>query len=255
MLRFSPLHAALEARDLGYTVVPIQPGQKVPSQKWGSLGDEPQSEFQFRQMFAEARSNIAVLTTGLVVFDCDDPDQAGRVLDECGPTPYRLRTPRGGIHLGYVRPGDIPVGNRVKIHGLPIDIRADRGLALIAPSSTEHGDYRWLGYGLPPRDELPQARIEWTRREDRAVIQTVLCGDSHSTLRRASAYLAKIEPAVSGQRGHDCCFRAACVLAQRFRLSFDEAWPLLLAWNQHNLPPFSERELEHKLADALRLRS
>jgi putative DNA primase/helicase len=70
-------------------------------------------------------------------------------------------------------------------------------------------------------------------------------------LGRAAAYLAKIPPAVSGERGHDRTFHAACILVQGFELSIDEAKPLLQQWNERCIPPWSSAELEHKLADAL----
>ena len=69
-------------------------------------------------------------------------------------------------------------------------------------------------------------------------------------LGRAAAYLAKIPPAVSGERGHDRTFHAACILVQGFDLSIDEAKPLLQQWNERCIPPWSLAEIEHKLADA-----
>jgi len=67
---------------------------------------------------------------------------------------------------------------------------------------------------------------------------------------RAREYLAKIPPAVAGNHGHDQTFHAACVLAQGFALSVEEAMPLLEEYNQKCQPPWSEEELLHKLADA-----
>ena len=67
---------------------------------------------------------------------------------------------------------------------------------------------------------------------------------------RASAYLAALPPAVSGQGGHGRTFRAACVLVKGFGLGVDEARPILQAWDLGCDPPWSERELEHKLRDA-----
>jgi hypothetical protein len=46
-------------------------------------------------------------------------------------------------------------------------------------------------------------------------------------LARAAAYLAKIPPAISGERGHDRKFHAACILVHGFDLSIDDAKPLL----------------------------
>ena len=71
-------------------------------------------------------------------------------------------------------------------------------------------------------------------------------------LERARAYLAKIPPAIAGQRGHDRTFHAACVLIQGFSLSIDEARPLLDEWNLRCVPPWTRAELEHKLNDAAR---
>ncbi len=73
-----------------------------------------------------------------------------------------------------------------------------------------------------------------------------------SGFKRARAYLAKIPPAVAGQRGHDRTFHAACVLIQGFDLTVDEARPLLHEWNLGCIPPWSPVELEHKLRDAAR---
>jgi putative DNA primase/helicase len=68
--------------------------------------------------------------------------------------------------------------------------------------------------------------------------------------RRAAAYLARIPGAVSGQRGHDQTFHAACVLVKGFGLTIDEARPLLHDWNKSCAPPWTQAELEHKLKSA-----
>lgn len=68
---------------------------------------------------------------------------------------------------------------------------------------------------------------------------------------RARAYVAAIPGAVSGAGGHDQTFSVVCSLV-RFGLSPDEAWPLLLEYNQRCQPQWSERELRHKLDDAFR---
>ena len=65
--------------------------------------------------------------------------------------------------------------------------------------------------------------------------------------RGVAAYLAKIPAAISGQRGHDRTFHAACVLVKGFGLTVDEARPFLAEWNERCVPPWSAAELEHKL--------
>jgi hypothetical protein len=73
-------------------------------------------------------------------------------------------------------------------------------------------------------------------------------------VRRARAWLACVEGAASGQRGHDRTFRVACRLLhpspRGFGLSFAQAWSLLAEWNLRCEPPWSERELLHKCEDA-----
>lgn len=70
-------------------------------------------------------------------------------------------------------------------------------------------------------------------------------------LARAAAYLARCQPAVSGQRGHNKCFGVACKVGPGFDLSYEDAYNLL--WEEYNprcQPPWTEQELEHKLTDA-----
>ena len=71
-----------------------------------------------------------------------------------------------------------------------------------------------------------------------------------NTLERASKYISALPPAFSGSRGHDALFHVACVLVNGFDLSDDQAWPILAEYNARCVPPWSERELIHKLSEA-----
>lgn len=73
-----------------------------------------------------------------------------------------------------------------------------------------------------------------------------------SPVERARRYLAKVPPAVAGQRGHDQTFRAACVLIRQFALSEADALALLREWNQACQPPWTEGHLAHKVRSAAR---
>ncbi len=67
----------------------------------------------------------------------------------------------------------------------------------------------------------------------------------------ARAYLAKLPAAVSGAGGHPATYRAASILANGFDLPWNDAWELLQEWNKsHCSPPWSEKDLRHKLNDA-----
>src|SRR5262249_40164034 len=70
--------------------------------------------------------------------------------------------------------------------------------------------------------------------------------------KRIRAYMATLPIAMSGQGGHDATFRAALVLIQGWGLSLDEARPYMEAYNVLCQPPWSAKELEHKLSDAIK---
>jgi len=71
---------------------------------------------------------------------------------------------------------------------------------------------------------------------------------------RARAYLmsAGFPAAVEGSRGHDRLYHAACVLVDGFGLSFGEAYPVMVEYNQAKaVPPESDHQIRHKLNSAI----
>ncbi len=72
-----------------------------------------------------------------------------------------------------------------------------------------------------------------------------------ATIERARRYLAKVPPAISGSRGHDATFHAACLLVNGFALDPADALALLREWNTACQPPWGEHELTHKINSAL----
>lgn len=86
---------------------------------------------------------------------------------------------------------------------------------------------------------LEDARLQYYGRTERYL--------SHASVRdmaRARAYLAKIPPAVEGNRGRAGLWRAVCIAVRDFGLHPANAIPLIAEWNRHNAPPFSLREVE-----------
>lgn len=68
--------------------------------------------------------------------------------------------------------------------------------------------------------------------------------------RRARAYLAKIPGAISGQEGHLATWNTVAAVMVGFDLTTDETRRLIVEdYNPRCDPPWSEREIEHKLAD------
>jgi primase-polymerase (primpol)-like protein len=79
-----------------------------------------------------------------------------------------------------------------------------------------------------------------------------ITGDRENHVNRAAKYLAKMEPSISGQGGHNKLLAAACELA-RFGLVGPDAMPLLHEFNGRCQPPWPDRDLERKAREAQRL--
>ena len=69
-------------------------------------------------------------------------------------------------------------------------------------------------------------------------------------IERARRYIAKCPPAISGQGGHDATFHVAACLVHGFALGEPDALAVLSEWNRVCVPPWSERELRHKVESA-----
>jgi hypothetical protein len=67
---------------------------------------------------------------------------------------------------------------------------------------------------------------------------------------RARQYVSKIPGAISGQGGQDQTFSVASALVNGFALNEHDAFALLSEYNQHCSPPWSEKELWHKVQSA-----
>lgn len=67
---------------------------------------------------------------------------------------------------------------------------------------------------------------------------------------RIRNYVDKMPVAVSGQGGSNACLTVACVLVWGWGLSLEEAMPFMRDYSQRCDPPWSEKELQHKLRSA-----
>jgi hypothetical protein len=118
--------------------------------------------------------------------------------------------------------GDEPVSVRVLDAGGP---RYEVGdfLALLPPKGVGTETPTKAGHGLRYRTNAPPVA------------------------ERARKYVARMPEAVEGKNGHDATWAVVLVLVRGFSLSDDEARRILAEYNQRCVPPWSEKELEHKL--------
>ncbi|HUU19744.1 MAG TPA: phage/plasmid primase, P4 family [Sedimentisphaerales bacterium] len=63
-------------------------------------------------------------------------------------------------------------------------------------------------------------------------------------LKRAVAYIDKVENCAEGEGRNNIARRIGAVLLNDFGLSFETAWPFVQQWNTANIPPLEETELK-----------
>lgn len=85
---------------------------------------------------------------------------------------------------------------------------------------------------------------------EKTTLDTTIILETDSVVERARRYVSKMPSAVSGQGGHNATFSVACVLKLGFCLTDDEAFALLSEWNAGCQPPWSAKDLQHKIQSA-----
>jgi hypothetical protein len=255
----------------GWSPVPIPFREKGPRiQGWQSLRlTRDQLAAYFRQ-----RCNVGVIlgapSGGLVDIDLDHPtarELAGQYLPPTGA--IFGRASNSSSHWLYIVRGSAPTKRFESADGTPIvEFRADGGQTVFPGSTHPSGErIEWEVDGQPAavdRDELlaaVEALYRETCRRDGldakepapATVPLATCGAGGlDVVGRARKYLSKIPPAVSGQGGHPATFHAACALILGFALDRETTLKLLTEWNQSCSPPWSDKELAHKIDDALK---
>jgi len=178
------------------------------------------------------------------------------------PSTLMQTTQRGGRHVFLRVPDGVEVRNKVTKKGsaLPryVDVRGDGGYVVTGPGYTLTDDEiadapqelvamltEKPTSGSPHVDLLmPMATQTRTSAPARGTD-----ADRDYWFKRASCYLDEIKQAVDGEGGSDPTFRAANMLLD-MHLDDADAWDLLNRYSLRCVPPWSEKELRHKLDDA-----
>jgi hypothetical protein len=208
-------------------------------------------------------ANVAVATgkgSGIFVVA---PDHAQGVQDlsrlvavHDGPLPPTIRVRSGsgdGSHLYFNWPAAGTVANSKNHNGLAIDIRGEGGYVIAPPSGhISGGTYAWeIGLDDAPLAEAPPWMLDWVRSGKGAKQAGAFKFKVKGVLDNAIRYLARVDPSVSGQGGHDAALWAARVVVLGFDLGPDVGFDIL--WKHYNprcQPPWSEKELRHKCDEA-----
>jgi hypothetical protein len=240
-------HFAEEYRDRGWSVIPLD-GKRPALASWRRFQTRRAGLNELRAWFETGTANIGVVTgaiSGLVVVDCDTPEDALFWKTKHPATPLEVVTGRGGRHFYYRFPRDEQATNRAGVLQRKIDIRGEGGYVAAPPSLHPNGQrYRWEETPNYRLDDVPYFQPDWIASATPATGRS-----ARGNVLRPRSYIRSIR-AVAGNGGHNQTFRAACTLRDA-GLTPEEALCELVTWNRTNAePPWSVEELLHKVQSA-----
>lgn len=271
--------SALRWASKGWPVFPLVPNGKNPATAHGFKDANTAPWFVSSSWDTRPGANIGLATGGgLVVLDIDR--KGGKdgfaALERVGLSEsklddlntYSVDTPSGGRHYYFCTSEDVKSRSDVLGRGSGVDLRGVGGYVVAPPSIVDGKPYTvrpgfgnfWDGVDVPERGLL----ADWStvapylrKPEPSATPPPSNLPPSPSggpsVLDRAAAYLGTVDPAISGQGGHDATFRPAVALVHGFQLSAEDAFALLRdVYNPRCRPPWSEKELRHKVEDAVK---
>lgn len=219
---------------------------------------------------------------GYFVLDVDGAPGAATLRALCAahgdlPHTWTSHTGGGGAHLFFAWPDFAVRGSAGKL-GEGLDVRGEGGQVVAPPSRhwiaenrrcdtcqvagpAWHASecvrvrYVWAPGRAPadlPLATAPAWLLDLLRPRPALVPQPGPPRPAESdVLRRASKYLTKIPGAVEHSGGHDQAWKAALAVVRGFALSEADAYALLATdYNPRCAPPWSEKELRHKVKQA-----
>jgi len=254
-------------RERRLSIVPVTPGTKAPAVPWKELQERYPTEDELRRWFEHTRNGIAIVcgrVSDVIAVDCDSPEKFRDLATKLPPTPMMMRSSPGKGHLYYRIGNGITIPTRIRIGGVLVDCRGENACCMAAPSIHPETGLPYERIGSWCIDEVPVFDPAWiaeiaesepTLRSQGGARESLVSAEEDLLRRiaRARSYIARVEPAVSGSGGHAKTMYVAGCLIQKFGLSIAEAWPLMLEYNDRCEPPWSIRELQHKLHDAYKI--
>jgi hypothetical protein len=235
----------------------ISPGKHPAIDSWQTAASTDLTTL--RDWFAGNRHNIGVVCgpSQVVVVDVDPRNDGVATFDqlvtELGPLPLTVTADSGGGGTHYVFRR--PAGDLESKLGNGVDLLRDSRQFLVEPSLHPSGGmYRWRA-GLGPDEttiaNLPEAWVKRIRRAQRRPASMAPIITTDARVERARRYLAKLPPAVSGDGGHTQTFNAVATVMYGFDLDPDTTRSIILSdYNPRCDPPWSERDIDHKVRSA-----
>lgn len=269
----TPLEAARQYVRRGWSVVPVPFKQKRPVLKeWEQLRLADSDLAQYFDQPANIGLILGEPSDWLVDVDLDC-DEARAIAAKYLP-PTQAKSGRAGApesHWWYIAEGAKTVQNRDPVtKQMIVELRSTGGQTVVGPSVHPTGQQYEVLTGEPAvvsAAELTAYVAELAKqvialRHGNQPTEPVHTSSEPATdrhrvdsptdvERRALAYLDKLPPAVSGNGGHAATYTAATVLVHGFEIDPDQALSLLIDhYNPRCEPPWTEKELRHKVTSA-----
>ncbi|MCA9214268.1 MAG: bifunctional DNA primase/polymerase [Planctomycetales bacterium] len=251
-----------EYRQRGWYCVPLRPRSKSPARRdWTSLRLQP-------DVFPE-NCNVGIIlgepSGWLVDVDLDCPEAIELAESYLPPTPAitgRPSSPKS--HRWYIASGATTQKHSDPNDGsMVVELRSTGGQTVVGPSIHPDGEPYDVLDAQPAQVPAPMlaacvkalADAVTFKRGVPAPIKQPPTGSQppidNDIEARAIAYLAAMPPAISGSGGHSQTYAAATALVHGFGLDTDRALAILAAeYNPRCSPPWSDRELQHKINQA-----
>ncbi len=149
------LEAALQYAEMGYSVIPITPGDKKPPLiKWEPYQKEKASQEQIQSWWKQwPKANIGIVTGEISGFCVVDHDRYKSTYSEETALEYfpdRIVTPtatspKNGLHMYFAWPGE-NIPGKAEAGGIPsVDFRCDGNYIIAPPSVNGNGkSYSWI---------------------------------------------------------------------------------------------------------------
>ena len=260
---------ALRIAALGYPVFPCVPKTKKPLNDNGVSGASCDAAKINAWWTKWPNANIGLACHKCLIIDVDVKDgkrgdlDMPMLVDALGklPTSPMARSGGGGWHMFFQRPKENITGSKGVVwqgKKTGIDIQVGNQY-VVAPPSVHETDkcYEWIR-PLIPVDELPHVPQKWIddflpkRNAKKAVApMPVTFVTNDQIVDRCRKYVATIPSAIMGQNGSKTTLTAANAIFWGFGLSEEQGWPVLIEYSNRCEPPWSEKELQHKMSEAM----
>ncbi len=232
-------------RERGLNVMPLEGKRPAKGLSWKHLIERNATDDELRMWFAGPRRNLGLICgriSGVVALDADSKEVATK-LEQCLPKTDMITVTARGAHFFYRLQDGQTVPTKIRIRGMTLDLKGESSYVVAAHSIHPDTGRPYVRQGSWDLNKVPFFSASWLLKGNDGLAAR------RQAVRNPIQYIAHIR-AVSGKGGHNATFRVACLLRDA---GFTEAEALaaMVEWNEVNAePPWTVKELLHKVADA-----